>query len=191
MRSTQSAQELSFSIKRILEDDKDDKRSDKSSTSTNTTNNNISEIDASNETMLDKSHHSSCNNKGCIEDQQESFLLLPWQIFNKQTSRRIGHPYQSRATPKRKKPRTSFTRSQISELEELFTEKKYLTSSERQRVAACLQLTDCQVKTWFQNRRTKWKRETDEEKEEQRHALRRAMITFQHKDRVIPYQNCL
>ncbi len=101
--------------------------------------------------------------------------------------RRIGHPYQSRAAPKRKKPRTTFSRAQITELEDLFTEKKYLTSSERQKVADYLNLSDCQVKTWFQNRRTKWKRETEEEKEEQRHAMTRTMMTLQ-KERMIPFQ---
>lgn len=29
-------------------------------------------------------------------------------------ARRIGHPYQNRTPPKRKKPRTSFTRIQVS-----------------------------------------------------------------------------
>ena len=32
-------------------------------------------------------------------------------VFNNQ--RRLGHPYQNRTPPKRKKPRTSFTRLQI------------------------------------------------------------------------------
>ena len=93
------------------------------------------------------------------------------------SDRRIGHPYQSRAPPKRKKPRASFTRPQVTELEKLFIKKKYLTSSERQKVAKSLDMSDCQVKTWFQNRRTKWKRETEEEREEQRHAITRAMLT--------------
>ncbi|XP_065060898.1 T-cell leukemia homeobox protein 2-like [Rhopilema esculentum] len=120
--------------------------------------------------------------KFTVERVSEPLTMHPWQILTKQTNRRIGHPYQSRAAPKRKKPRTTFSRAQIAELEELFTEKKYLTSSERQKVASYLNLSDCQVKTWFQNRRTKWKRETEEEKEEQRHALNRTMLTF-HKER--------
>eukprot|EP00112_Aurelia_sp_Birch-Aquarium-sp1_P015075 Seg3307.1 transcript_id=Seg3307.1/GoldUCD/mRNA.D3Y31 product="T-cell leukemia homeobox protein 2" protein_id=Seg3307.1/GoldUCD/D3Y31 len=125
---------------------------------------------------------------GVDERFHESMLPYPWQIIDKQPHRRIGHPYQSRAAPKRKKPRTTFSRSQIAELEELFTEKKYLTSSERQRVANYLSLSDCQVKTWFQNRRTKWKRETEEEKEEQRHALTRTMLPWP-KERILPFPN--
>ncbi|KAK0090556.1 hypothetical protein PV325_011703 [Microctonus aethiopoides] len=70
--------------------------------------------------------------------------------------RRIGHPYQNRTPPKRKKPRTSFTRLQIAELEKRFHKQKYLASAERAALAKSLKMTDAQVKTWFQNRRTKW-----------------------------------
>ncbi|KAK6618778.1 T-cell leukemia homeobox protein 3 [Polyplax serrata] len=71
-------------------------------------------------------------------------------------TRRIGHPYQNRTPPKRKKPRTSFTRLQIAELEKKFHKQKYLASAERASLAKTLKMTDAQVKTWFQNRRTKW-----------------------------------
>ncbi|KAK9886140.1 hypothetical protein WA026_014927 [Henosepilachna vigintioctopunctata] len=71
-------------------------------------------------------------------------------------TRRIGHPYQNRTPPKRKKPRTSFTRLQIAELEKRFHKQKYLASAERAALAKTLKMTDAQVKTWFQNRRTKW-----------------------------------
>lgn len=72
-------------------------------------------------------------------------------------TRRIGHPYQNRTPPKRKKPRTSFTRLQIAELEKKFHKQKYLASAERASLAKTLKMTDAQVKTWFQNRRTKWR----------------------------------
>ena len=71
--------------------------------------------------------------------------------------RRIGHPYQNRTPPKRKKPRTSFSRLQICELEKRFHKQKYLASTERATLAKTLKMTDAQVKTWFQNRRTKWR----------------------------------
>ena len=73
------------------------------------------------------------------------------------TPRRIGHPYQNRTPPKRKKPRTSFSRLQICELEKRFHKQKYLASTERATLAKSLKMTDAQVKTWFQNRRTKWR----------------------------------
>ena len=77
-------------------------------------------------------------------------------------TRRIGHPYQNRTPPKRKKPRTSFTRLQIIELEKRFHRQKYLASAERSALAKSLKMTDAQVKTWFQNRRTKWRWVNDE-----------------------------
>lgn len=33
----------------------------------------------------------------------------------------------------------------------------YLASAERAALAKALKMTDAQVKTWFQNRRTKWR----------------------------------
>jgi len=57
----------------------------------------------------------------------------------------------------RKKARTTFTRSQLTQLEDNFRRQKYLAATERSAVAAKLKMTDAQVKTWFQNRRTKWR----------------------------------
>jgi len=55
--------------------------------------------------------------------------------------------------------RTAFTSSQLKSLEKKFRDKKYLTITERNNLAKNLRLTDTQVKTWFQNRRTKWKKQ--------------------------------
>lgn len=62
--------------------------------------------------------------------------------------------------------RTAFTSGQLKSLEEKFRCKKYLTISERTRLANNLNLTDTQVKTWFQNRRTKWKKQMAPDLEE-------------------------
>ncbi|XP_046851232.1 homeobox protein koza-like isoform X2 [Xenia sp. Carnegie-2017] len=59
---------------------------------------------------------------------------------------------------KKKKARTTFTGRQIWELENTFREKKYLTPAERTDLAELLNVTECQVKIWFQNRRTKYKK---------------------------------
>lgn len=64
--------------------------------------------------------------------------------------------------PFRKKKRTAFTTRQLQELESKFAEQKYLTKSDRTRLAKRLGLTEKHVKTWYQNRRTKWKRGTTE-----------------------------
>lgn len=57
-----------------------------------------------------------------------------------------------------KKPRTSFSSEQIRELEKRFETQKYLGTKERAELAMSLNLTDTQIKTWFQNRRMKLKR---------------------------------
>ncbi|XP_028918527.1 T-cell leukemia homeobox protein 2 [Ornithorhynchus anatinus] len=91
-------------------------------------------------------------------------------------ARRVGHPYQNRTPPKRKRPRTSFSRAQVLELERRFLRQKYLASAERAALAKALRMSDAQVKTWFQNRRTKWRRQTAEEREAERHRAGRLLV---------------
>merc|ERR1719336_3332763 len=61
---------------------------------------------------------------------------------------------------KQRKARTAFTDYQLQTLERSFEKQKYLSVQDRQELAAKLNLSDTQVKTWYQNRRTKWKRTT-------------------------------
>ncbi|KAH9508431.1 T-cell leukemia homeobox protein 3 [Bulinus truncatus] len=98
--------------------------------------------------------------------RKERISLLRGSVFDKCPS-------------KRKKPRTSFTRMQIVELEKRFHRQKYLSSSERCSLAKTLKMTDGQVKTWFQNRRTKWRRQTAEERDAEREAANRLVLTLQ------------
>ena len=64
------------------------------------------------------------------------------------------------AQRKQRKARTAFTDYQLQTLERTFEKQKYLSVQDRQELAAKLNLSDTQVKTWYQNRRTKWKRTT-------------------------------
>ncbi|XP_072387703.1 barH-like 1 homeobox protein [Diabrotica undecimpunctata] len=59
---------------------------------------------------------------------------------------------------RKKRPRTAFTASQIKSLEAEFERNKYLSVAKRCQLSKTLKLTETQIKIWFQNRRTKWKR---------------------------------
>uniref|UniRef100_A0A0M3ID72 Homeobox domain-containing protein n=1 Tax=Ascaris lumbricoides TaxID=6252 RepID=A0A0M3ID72_ASCLU len=57
-----------------------------------------------------------------------------------------------------KRPRTTFSATQLAELEKEYEHNPYLIGEERANLAEKLNLTDTQVKVWFQNRRTKEKK---------------------------------
>ncbi|KAM6104887.1 uncharacterized protein FYW35_012326 [Pterocles gutturalis] len=60
------------------------------------------------------------------------------------------------------RPRTKFSAAQLQELERSFREQRYIGASEKRRLAAVLNLSQSQIKTWFQNRRMKFKRQTQD-----------------------------
>ena len=66
---------------------------------------------------------------------------------------------QDSKSGKPRRARTAFTYEQLVALENKFKVTRYLSVCERLNLALSLNLTETQVKIWFQNRRTKWKKQ--------------------------------
>ncbi|XP_016323838.1 homeobox protein HMX3-A [Sinocyclocheilus anshuiensis] len=94
---------------------------------------------------------------------------------------------------RKKKTRTVFSRAQVFQLESTFDLKRYLSSSERAGLAAALQLSETQVKIWFQNRRNKWKRQISAELEaaSHGHAQRIVRVPVLYHEHALYYPHAL
>ncbi|XP_048091624.1 homeobox protein pnx [Alosa alosa] len=68
---------------------------------------------------------------------------------------------QPKSKAKARRIRTAFTLEQLRILEHRFRNSHYLSVFERFGIAKALNLSETQVKVWFQNRRTKWKKERE------------------------------
>ncbi|KAF6203828.1 hypothetical protein GE061_002163 [Apolygus lucorum] len=78
-------------------------------------------------------------------------------IFGLQAPKPIGR--RSRKPGMDRKPRQAYSAKQLERLESEFNSDKYLSVSKRMELSKALNLTEVQIKTWFQNRRTKWKKQ--------------------------------
>lgn len=107
------------------------------------------------------------------------------------------------AMKRNRRRRTAFTHSQLAFLERKFRCQKYLSVADRGEVAGQLNLSETQVKTWweasaylklplilipttnrYQNRRTKWKRQNQLRLEQLRYqnSLAKESVTSQQED---------
>ncbi|XP_013405915.1 homeobox protein ceh-9 [Lingula anatina] len=80
-------------------------------------------------------------------------------------------PKKLSATPgwrqsKSKRVRTIFTPEQLERLEAEFEKQQYMVGSERSYLAGTLDLSEAQVKVWFQNRRIKWRKQSLEKQQQ-------------------------
>uniref|UniRef100_A0A3B4ABG2 Homeobox domain-containing protein n=1 Tax=Periophthalmus magnuspinnatus TaxID=409849 RepID=A0A3B4ABG2_9GOBI len=115
--------------------------------------------------------------KGCVEARQAAFSPkeYPWMkekksIKKSQASTESSPLYFSpQGSPEEedagvgavsRRLRTAYTNTQLLELEKEFHFNKYLCRPRRVEIASSLDLTEKQVKVWFQNRRMKHKRQT-------------------------------
>ncbi|XP_026880841.2 homeobox protein Nkx-6.3 [Electrophorus electricus] len=84
-----------------------------------------------------------------------------WRGGRQQCSNNSGHPGEPAGRKKHTRP--TFSGHQIFALEKTFEQTKYLAGPERARLAYSLGMTESQVKVWFQNRRTKWRKKSASE----------------------------
>ena len=68
-------------------------------------------------------------------------------------SNEIKGETNSRGIVKKKRNRSHFTQMQLKYLEDVFSRQQYLTRDERALLANALDMTELQIRNWFQNRR--------------------------------------
>ncbi|GAB6023814.1 hypothetical protein CHUAL_008560 [Chamberlinius hualienensis] len=91
-----------------------------------------------------------------------------WKDFRKSDINSTSSPHVSDQVDfspesRKKRSRSTFSHTQVHELEKFFSVRHYLSSIDRTNLAAKLKLSDKQVKIWFQNRRYKTKKQLQQE----------------------------
>ncbi len=101
----------------------------------------------------------------CVSDDRDYRPLGNSSLATRPKHQSSGMPLG--AIRRKKRHRTAFTPTQLLGLENSFEQNQYSVGEERKQLAAFLGLSETQIKVWFQNRRTKWKRIRKEAEEEE------------------------
>ncbi|KAM3606034.1 uncharacterized protein V6R79_009679 [Siganus canaliculatus] len=121
---------------------------------------------------LSKSYYEDTTLDSKVRGEMEEFTQIPRSQFSPTSPNNscgdtsgseseVGDDSEVEAAQQRRM-RTKFTSEQISRLESTFSKHKYLGAIQRRKIAEKLNLSETQVKTWFQNRRMKLKREVQD-----------------------------
>uniref|UniRef100_T1J047 Homeobox domain-containing protein n=1 Tax=Strigamia maritima TaxID=126957 RepID=T1J047_STRMM len=106
-------------------------------------------------------HHQHSTPSYSITNTPPALLYNSWlgrsQFLNLQAPKPVGR--RARKPGIDRKPRQAYSTKQLERLETEFKLDKYLSVSKRMELSQVLNLTEVQIKTWFQNRRTKWKKQ--------------------------------
>ncbi|XP_019637589.1 PREDICTED: ventral anterior homeobox 2b-like [Branchiostoma belcheri] len=116
-------------------------------------------LDAAGDTSKNKKVEMSSEQEGTTQNYRRILVKAPKGVVKEMVLPRaldIDRP---------KRARTAFTADQLKDLERAFRDSQYVVGQDRTELARQLGLTETQVKVWFQNRRTKYKREKAREAE--------------------------
>ncbi|KAF7281247.1 hypothetical protein GWI33_004981 [Rhynchophorus ferrugineus] len=120
-------------------------------------------MDGTRNDPLTRNHSSSCcansiylqNNIDCYSPT----IIYPEKLYNQTTySHMLPFSLAMCSHVSKRRNQVRFSPSQTKALESKFSWQKYLSPEDRKVLAHSLKLSDRQVKTWFQNRRAKWRR---------------------------------